>query len=209
MSTTIDNNAVANRAEEIEREHDEITSLQALAVALRDAGATNVTGAEIMTEITGKSRTAGTFGNLYTAGMRAMGREAEIATTGGGGGGGRVRVKSPADLLKAEIDRLSHAAEALGTRVETAENAVKSFIPEEYAEAEAEAATTEAKRLTAYAKALRSGKGEAYDKAIEAERKRLADRVEAARNSTGEARERIEAELASMRAALDVIEATA
>jgi hypothetical protein len=148
----------------------EITRVQAAAVAVYDAGITGAEAPEALTEALGdgKHRTTGTYGNLKVAGLRALGRDAEITSNGGGGGKVKEGVRvSDAEKLRAEAEAVEAEAvaeikpptfkawreaeaERLAAAVEKAREAVKAF-----------ASTDDADLKDRHAEAVEKAKGEA------------------------------------------------
>lgn len=136
---------------------DDTTSTRALAVALRDAGRTNAQVGALM------GTTPGSAGNNITNGLRDLGRESEITSTGNGGGGSSSRSSvsaSPVEVARQSLERAREAKANLGDAVRKAD--------------------TERKALTADIKRLKLNTSEREDRSpVEALVAREHDRLDA------------------------------
>lgn len=134
------------------------TEKTAYAVAWRDGGfGTNEEGGLSMKDVFGAPVKSGGFGNLVTAGLRKLGREADVASSGTGGTRApRVGpIMSFADHVKAYKSTMDAKAAALEAAYTRAVEAVEAFDADAVVNVEIERLTTERDTLTATIAALR------------------------------------------------------
>lgn len=183
-----------------------LTEKQAVAVALRDHGATNADVGEAFGPLFGSVTKPGGAGNVVTAGLRALGREGEI-TGGGGGGTKKVVVRDSKQLLRDEIDRAKSALDSVTKPVTEAEARLAEIDKDPDAVVAARVAEIDdaVKTLNAEKKVLGTDDGKTAF--VDAARTSATTRRDAAKTASDENAARMTEAVASLEATLAVIEA--
>lgn len=174
-------------------EADGLTRVQAAAVAVGDAhpDSTNEERGGILTEVLGdnKHRTGGTYGNLRVSGLRALGREAEIGSTGPSG------PRLPAARLVVNPDgstNVESLRDALKAVESATAEAVEPLTVAEYREREANRLAEIRNKVNAEIKSLREASDDDLTERVNAHnddaRTRAEARAEAVRNRADEYR---------------------
>ena len=181
------------------------TEKQAYAVAMRDHGKTNEEVGLGMEPVWGSATKPGGAGNVVTAGLRALGREAEIASAGAPTK--QVLVRDGLSLMRDELDRMKAALDNVTKPVTEAEAAITAMDadPASVVTARTEAIAEAIKTLRAEAKTLDTEEGaKAY---TEATRTALVTKRDAAKTASDENAATLRAGVAEMTDELEVLEA--